>query len=215
MGKRFYKVTSGMIRLFSHRMKTEWEVPFEDGPCVFVASDAGMSGTVDMITKFPLREKMHPWIFSSLEKAKSVPAYMRDERGQDKQGRVKKATVPRFAAAVIPPLLQGIDYVPVYSGQEFIKTIRQSIRVLQKDQYLLLFPERPGSNHRWIDTGWLRLGELWYRAGGRALKMYPVHVDCKRHVFKVAAPIRYDPSKRFGDQEQELAEKLSKGLRGE
>ena len=43
----FYKVAGAVVRLFSHRMKTEWEVPFEDGPCVFVVNHAGSSGPVD------------------------------------------------------------------------------------------------------------------------------------------------------------------------
>jgi len=97
-------------------------------------------------------------------------------------------------------------------------TFRQSIRVLQKDHYLLLFPELPGpgkNSHRWINTGWLRLGQLWYKASGRALKMYPVHVDYKNHLFRVAAPVVYDPARRFTEQERELAEKLTKGMRGE
>ena len=45
--------------------------------------------------------------------------------------------------------------------------------------------------------------------------MYPVHVDYKKHVFKVAAPVSYDPTRRFSEQEKELAEKLTKGIRGE
>ena len=45
--------------------------------------------------------------------------------------------------------------------------------------------------------------------------MYPVNVDYKNHVFKVAAPVWYDPARRFSEQEQELAQKLAKGLRGE
>ena len=45
--------------------------------------------------------------------------------------------------------------------------------------------------------------------------MYPVHVDKKTHSIRVAAPVRYDPARRFSEQEKELVEKLSAGLRGE
>ena len=97
-------------------------------------------------------------------------------------------------------------------------TLRQSVRVLQKDHYLLLFPEIPGpgkNSHRRINTGWLRLGQLWYKASGRALKMYPVYLDQKEHVFRVASPVWYDPARRFSEQEKELADKLTSGIRGE
>ena len=58
MGKRFYKAASALIRFFSHRMKTEWEVPFEDGPCVFVVNHVGAIGPMDMIAK--LKKKSRP-----------------------------------------------------------------------------------------------------------------------------------------------------------
>ena len=44
MGKGFYKLATAAIRIFSHRMKTEWEVPFEEGPCVFVVNNVGFMG---------------------------------------------------------------------------------------------------------------------------------------------------------------------------
>ena len=97
-------------------------------------------------------------------------------------------------------------------------TLRQSVRTLQKDNYLIIFPEQPSgwlTHHDWINTTWLRLGELWYRSSGRALKLYPVHIDKKKHLFKIAAPVWYDPAKRFTEQEKELGEKLAKGIRGE
>ena len=221
MGKRFYKVAGGAIRLFTRRMKTEWEEPFEEGPCVFVVNHAGAIGPADICTKFPLRDKCNPWINNGMLETKAVPAYVRQDYWW-KPGSffapLLNATVPYLAALVMPFILKSVKYVPVYHDQRIMLTMRQSIRVLQRDEYLVIFPEQPSgwlSHHNWINTSWLRLGELWYRASGRVLKLYPVHVDYKNGVFKVAAPVWYDPARRFMDQEQELAEKLSKGLRGE
>ena len=80
MGKRLYKLAGATVRLFSHRMKTEWETPFEDGPCVFVVNHAGNHGPVDMCAKFPLRDKLHPWVNSEMLSAKEIPAYARKNR---------------------------------------------------------------------------------------------------------------------------------------
>ena len=190
MGKRFYKFAGAMIRTFSHRMKTEWEVPFEEGPCVFVVNHVGAIGPVDMCTKFPMRDRCHPWINNGMLEAKEVPAYVRQDYWW-KPGNffepVLNVTVPYFAAAVIPPILRSVQYIPVYHDQRIMLTLRQ----------------------------WLRLGELWYRASGRAMKMYPVHIDREKRTFRVAAPVWYDPARRFADQEKELADRLAKGLRGE
>ena len=201
MGERFYKLATGAIRLFSHRMKTEWEVPFEEGPCVFVVNNVGFMGPIEMC-------------------AKQIPAYARQDfwwKPGSFFAPVLNVTVPYLAAAFVPPLVKGSPYVPVYHDQRIMLTLRQSIRVLQKDDALVVFPEQPNarlSNHEWLSTGWLRLGEMWYRNCGRALKMYPVHIDREKHIFKVAAPVWYDPSRRFRDQEKELVSVLMKGIRG-
>ena len=146
MGKRFYRAASAMIRLCSHRMKTEWEVPFEEGPCVFVVNHAGAYGPVDMVTKFPMRDKIHPWINNGMMVAKEVPAYVRQDYWW-KPGNffepVLNVTVPYLAAAILPPILRSVPSVPVYHDQRIMLTLRQSIRVLQKNHYLLIFPEQP------------------------------------------------------------------------
>lgn len=220
MGERFYKLATGAIRLFSHRMKTEWEVPFEEGPCVFVVNNVGFMGPIEMCVKFSERTKCHPWINNELTDAKQIPAYARKDfwwKPGSFFAPVLNMTVPYLAAAFLPPLVKGSPYVPVYHDQRIMLTLRQSIRVLQKDDALVVFPEQPNarlSNHEWLSTGWLRLGEMWYRNCGRALKMYPVHIDREKHIFKVAAPVWYDPSRRFRDQEKELVSALMKGIRG-
>ena len=215
-----YKLAGAAVRLFSHRMKTEWETPFEEGPCVFVVNHAGSSGPVDMCAKFPLRDKMHAWVNSEMLSAKEVPDYVRKSRWW-KPGSffapVLNATVPYLAATVVPPLVKGSPYIPVYHDQRIMLTLRQSIRALQRDEALIIFPEQSNArlgSHEWLSTGWLRLGEMWYRNCGRALKMYPVHIDREKHLFKVAAPVWYDPAKRFREQEKDLVSALVKGIRG-
>ena len=102
-------------------------------------------------------------------------------------------------------------------NQRIMLTLRQSIRMLQRDEALIIFPEQSNArlgSHEWLSTGWLRLGEMWYRNCGRALKMYPVHIDRENHIFKVAAPVWYDPAKRFREQEKDLVAALVKGIRG-
>ena len=221
MGKRFYKFVTASVRLFSHRVRTEWEEPFEEGPCVFVVNHVGVTGPVDMCSKFPQRDKLHLWINEEMLDAKKVPAYVRKDYWWKPDGffaPLLNVTVPYLAALFMPPMLKSVQHVTVYHDQRIMLTLRESIRVLQKGHYLLLFPEQPGGRRspgRRINTGWLRLGELWYRNNGRTLRIYPVHVDNKKHLIRVAAPVYYDPARRFSEQEKELAEKLTKGIRGE
>lgn len=220
MGKLFYQFAAGAIRVFSHRMKTEWEVPFEEGPCVFVVNNVGFMGPIEMCVKFEKADMCHPWINAELLEARKIPAYARKDcwwKPGTFRAKMFNATVPYLAAVILPPMVKGSRYVPVYHDQRIMLTLRESIRILQRDDALVVFPEVPDarlSRREWISTGWLRLGEMWYRNCGRALKMYPVHIDRKKHVFRVAAPVWYDPGKLFREQEKDLVTALTNGIRG-
>ena len=142
MGKRFYKLAGATVRLFSHRMKTEWEVPFEDGPCVFVVNHAGSSGPVDMCAKFPMRDKIHPWVNAEMLNPKEVPGYVRKDywwKPDSFFAPLLNVTVPYIASVFMPPMLRSVPHIPVYRDQRIMLTLRQSVRLLQKDHYLLLF----------------------------------------------------------------------------
>ena len=221
MSKRMYRVLSAMIRGVTPRMKTIWEEPFDGEPCVFVGNHAGAFGPIDMCVKFPLRDQNFIWMNASVLHPKEVPAYVRQDywwKPGCKLEPLYNATLPYIAAAVLPPILRLAPTVPVYHDMRVMTTMRQSIRHLKEGHNLVIFPEQPSgyqSHHDWINTGFLQVAPMYYKATGKALKFYPVHLDYRKHVFKVAKPIAFDPEKTLEEQMPALVEVLAKGLRGQ
>ena len=107
MGERTYRAACALYRLFSRKMNVEWAEPFQKGPCVFVVNNAGVAGALDMMVRFPEKDRIHPWILEEMLEKREYP--------------------------IPPAILKGTPYIPVYRDQRFILTLRQSIRVLQKD----------------------------------------------------------------------------------
>lgn len=221
MSKRMYRVLSAMIRGVTPRMKTIWEEPFDGEPCVFVGNHAGAFGPIDMCVKFPLRDQNFIWMNASVLHPKEVPAYVRQDywwKPGCKLEPLYNATLPYIAAALLPPILRLAPTVPVYHDMRVMTTMRQSIRHLKEGHNLVIFPEQPSgyqSHHDWINTGFLQVAPMYYKATGKALKFYPVHLDYYKHVFKVAKPIAFDPERTLEEQMPALVEVLAKGLRGQ
>ena len=127
-------------------------------------------------------------------------------------------TLPYMAAAVLPPILRTVPGVPVYHDMRVMTTMRQSLRLLKEGKHLVIFPEQPSgwqSHHMWIKTGFLQIAPMYYKATGKALKFWPVHIDYKKHTFQVAAPIAFDPERSLAEQTPEIEKVLAHGLRGE
>ena len=220
MPKKMYKVLSSIIRGITPRMKTTWEEPFDGEACVFVGNHAGAFGPIDMCVKFPLRDQCFTWMNADVLDPKLVPAYVRQDywwKPGCKLEPLYNVTLPYMAAAVLPPILRLAPTVPVYHDMRVMTTMRQSLRHLKEGHHLVIFPEQPSgyqSHHDWINTGFLQIAPMYYKATGKILKFYPVHLDYHKHTFKVAKPIAFDPERTLEEQTPELVEVLAKGLRG-
>lgn len=216
-----YERLCAFVRAVTPAMTTQWEEPFRGEPSVFVCNHAGAFGPVDMCTKFPLREHCHTWMNAQMLDPKQVPAYVRQDywwRPGSFFEPLYNVTLPYLAAAILPPILRLAPTVPVYHDGRVLTTMRQSLRWLKSGEHLVIFPEQPSgfhSHHSWINTGFLNIATMYYRATGKALIFYPVHVDYRRHVFQVARPIAFDTARTLEEQQEELVEVLAKGLRGE
>ncbi len=221
LGVRLYRTLSRVIRFFSPKMKIEWEQPFEEGPCIFVANHMGARGPISMYTQFPLRDRTWAWITHEVLDPKELPAYVRKDywwRPESKLAPLYNVTVPYLVTVIIPPILKGTPHIPVYRDQRVMLTMRQSLKTLKEGNYLLIFPEKASGWKGYqeeINTGWMKLCEMWGKLSKTPLRLYPLHIDLDEHVYRVRAPLYYDPEKPPEEQEPRLAEALGKGLRGE
>ena len=97
-------------------------------------------------------------------------------------------------------------------------TMRQSMKALKEGKHLVIFPEQPsgfGEHHSWINTGWLNVCTMFYRATGKNLTLYPVHIDQKKHCFEVQKPVMFDGERPLEEQQDALVKHLAAGLRGQ
>lgn len=225
MGKLFDVLKWGFHHL-SPKMTTTWEEPFIDEPCVFVCNHVGAMGPIQMVINFPLCDRVKAWCNAGIMDRKFCPAYVRQDYWWEPGCRMEwlyNATIPYIAAAVIPPVLQSAPTIPVYhppgdSQYSVVTTIRKSVAALNEGYHLVIFPEQPSgykSHHMWINMEWLYLCTVYHRRTGKALRLYPVHIDTKNHVFHVAKPVMYDPERPLEEQKPEIEKLLAAGLRGE
>lgn len=220
MGKLF-NFLKGCFRLVTPSMKTVWEEPFIDEPSIFVCNHIGAMGPIYMSIDFPLCDQLRIWCNEQVLNREECAEYVRHDywwKPESKLAPLYSATIPHVAAAVLPPVLNSAPTIPVYHDGRVMTTMRQSIKALEAGQHVVIFPEKPsgyGEYDRRINTGWLNLCVLYHRRTGKALRMYPVFIDAKAKTFRVAKPQAYDPDRSLAEQEDELAEVLGMGLRGE
>lgn len=216
--KTSYRVLRGLIRGVTHKMRTEWEEPFDGAPAVFCPNHAGIWGPVDMCAHFELCDTSRPWFNAAVADPKQVPAYVRQDYWWKPGCRLEplyNATLPYMAACVLPPILNTVPGVPVYHDMQVIKTFRKSIEYLKTGDHLIIFPQQPSgykSHYMEINKGFLQIAPLAWRTLKLPLKFYPVYIDHAQHVIYVRKPVRFDPERKLAEQEQEIVDALASGL---
>ena len=220
MGKLF-RALAAVVRTVSPKMETVWEEPFAGEPSVFVCNHVGALGPIDMVVKFPLREDCLAWCNEGIMNRKTCPAYVRQDYWWEPGCRLEplyNATLPYLAAAVLPPVLQSAPTIPAYHDARVMTTMRLSLKQLKQGKHLIIFPEQPsgfGEHHDWINTGWLQICTMYYRATGQALRLYPVHIDTQAKRFQVARSIVFDTTRPLEEQQDDMVKVLAAGLRGQ
>lgn len=220
MGRLFDTLCWG-FRALAPKMTTTWEVPFDEEPCVFVCNHVGAMGPINMVIRFPYYKDCHAWCNEGIMNRKTCPAYVRQDYWWEPGCKLEplyNATLPYIAAALIPPVLKSAPTIPVYHDARVMSTVRTSMRLLKEGKYIVIFPEQPsgfGEHHDWINTGWLNICTMYYRSTGKALKLWPVHIDTKGKAFHVAKPVVFDTARTVEEQQDEMVWLLAAGLRGE
>lgn len=217
MGKLFNGLKA-IFRATMPKMETVWAEPFAGEPCVFVCNHVGAMGPIDMVVHFPLCEDVQAWCNEGIMNRKTCPAYVRQDYWWEPGCKLEplyNATIPYIAAAILPPVLQSAPTIPVYHDARVMTTMRKSLTQLKKGKHLVIFPEQPsghGEHHDWINTGWLAICTMYYRATGKGLHLYPVYIDTQAHRFEVSRPIVFDTARTLDEQQDEIVQALAEGL---
>ncbi len=217
---RLYRTLRAVYCALTRRYRTEWAVPFIDEPCIFIVNHAGAFGPLAMTTRFPFRDRQWLWCSAGILDRKTCPDYIRGDSWWPPESRLAgfySRVIPPAVSLILPPVLRSAPTIPVWRDARITKTFRLSIEKMREGSHIVIFPERVdgfASHAEEIHTGWMTLCPLAQARLGGTVRIWPVHMDHRRRVFSVAAPVVWDPSRTPDEQRAEVAEKVTRGLRG-
>lgn len=213
----FYeKMLCPAVRAVTKPVHTEWEVPYDGRPAVFVANHDRAYGPIAMMGWFDARDTLRPWINAPMLSMREAPAYIRQDYWWNPNGRLAKLadyTLPYLVSLFLPAILRGSDCIPVYHDTGVLSTLKKSVRAIAEGKNILLFPEHPTgylSYSKKVDPGFVSIGRLsWARLKTR-VSFYPVHIDWDHQIINVGPPIVYDPARSYAEQCRAAAETVEK-----
>ena len=190
-------------------------------PIVFVANHEKNYGPAIMQLFFPISYR--PWIIYNMLDEDVCKPYIQETFFD------KRLKWPRWLSkplvALLTPLLvrlmQATHPVPVYRGRpdRIVETFRQSIKVLEGGENLLIFPEKPEAEPFTKEVneffeGFLYLAKLYHRKTGKGLLFCPVSINPKTDTISVGKTIRFNSDREFQFESERIRKHIMEQVAG-
>jgi len=209
-----YRILRKLVRIFTKKPETIWDVPYDGEPCVFCPNHDRAWGPLDMAAHFELTDQCRIWYNAGTIDRKNLPAYIRNDdwwNPNSKLAWLYNITVPYICALLLPPIMKSTPGIPVYYDAHVTSTFRKSTEAFKNGESIVIFAQLPNgyeSHDEHLIKGFLLIAPLAWRRCGIRLKFYPVHMDHQNGQIDVMKPIQYDPDRTHEEQEKEFLDYL-------
>ncbi len=180
---------------------------------IYVANHAAMFGPV--MYNLYLPAKFAQWgAWPMLGSWKQRYRYLKDVYFVQKRHKNKfVATVLAFFEAGFAPFFyKGLRVIASYNDQRFIATLRKSMRVLDSDLGIIIFPEdsNEGYNEHLSSffAGFVELAKFYRRKNGEDIPIYPVYYHPEYKKIVIGFPSFYTDYEQRGLNRQQIAQEF-------
>lgn len=190
------------------------------GPAVLVCNHVGALGPIAVYASIPRRPYF--WIHADMLDPRLAPDYVRQDF-VEKQLHIPlpySRWVAQCIAKIHVPLLRAIGGIPVYHTPEgLLQTFQESLDVLSKGAFLLIFPEDPEQpmdqkyQMQPFKKGFVKLGELYYERHRECLAFYPLTVHKRSLTVRVGKPVVYNPRNNPAQERMRIKNRLEYFIR--
>lgn len=207
----FFWIEKLIIKLCVKRpafMSLTGEIPDKAIICSNHAAKMGPPGISIYYPKFAVKWGAH----EMLGNYSSRFHYLRDIFYMKKRGFSKrKATFKAFFEAIFSKMIyKGMKFIGTYPDVRFIKTLKASVKVLDADMNVVIFPENSNEGYKTVMPqffpGFVMLAERYYKMRGEDVPMYPMYYEVKQRLMVVGEPIYFGRLSKEGKSREEIAE---------
>lgn len=199
----FYNLFKVIMRLIFRRPKVINLAGDIEKTSIVVSNHSAKSGPPSLDLYFPV--KCAKWgAHEMFEGYKSRVAYLRDILAIKKCGK-KPGFMTSFKAYLMaifnPGIYKGMWMMPTYPDMRLGKTIKNSIKVLEANKPVMVFPENSNNGYKEVLTeffpGFVMLAQQYVKTTGKDIPIYPVYYSVKKHIMAIDKPLYV---KQFIDQ---------------
>lgn len=199
----FYKFLRWCISLFYKKRKFLNQENILNEPSIYIGNHAQLHGPLTNEMFFP-RKKMI-WCIGQMMNIKEVPSYSYQDFWSKKPKCLK--WFYKLLSYLIAPLSSYIfthaDTIAVYKDSRLIDTYRKTIKALEEDKNIIIFPEKDQLYNEIISEfqdKFVDVARLYYKKTGIKVAFIPMYNSPKLKTVIFGRAIYYDPNININEQ---------------
>jgi len=189
------------------------------GPAVLIGNHSDATGPIGVACSLPMR--IHPWAISYMMDKDLAPAWLQTDF-TERQLHLKPPLSRWLAQAMcrfVVPLFHSLGCIPVAAGdyQRMEETLRLSMNVLRKGEFVFIFPEDyrlardPVTRMQPFQHSFVRLAEEYYKETRQRLSFIPMAAHDAGYLM-IGKPIFHDPLNAAGAERRRLKNTLEQTI---
>lgn len=206
-----YRIIKALVKLIYPRIEVLGIENLPDEPCIIVGNHSQMNGPICGELYCP--GKHYVWCAGEMMDLKEVPEYA----FRDFWSQKPKWIQPWFKllSYIIAPLsvlvFNNAHTIAVYHDSRLLGTFRNTIKLLQEGNNIVIFPERDQKHNHIVyefQEGFVDVAKLYYKKTGKALSFVPLYITPKLKQMHLGEALRFDPAAPIEEERQRICSYL-------
>ncbi len=191
--KWWFKPIKGFLKIFKRKPEIINLNETLDKKAIFISNHSAANGPIVLELYFPAH--FIPWgTYQMCGNYKSRWNYLYHTFCQEKRhfNKFVSFLYSTIAAVITKPFYAGMQLIPTYPDVRMMSTIKRSIKILDSDISILLFPENSSKGYYEVlqeyFTGFVTLAKMYKKRTGIDIPIYPVYFHQERKKIVIGKP---------------------------
>ena len=203
-----YKILARIVKIFHKKSEFVGLENLTDEPTLIITNHAQVHGPLTSELYFPLKKKI--WCIGQMMHLKEIPAYAYQDFWSLKPKSVR--WIYKICSYLIAPIAAFVfnhaDTIGVYKDARLLSTFRETMKALEKGEYIIITPERTELFNEIVNDfqdKFVDVAKLYYKKCGKRVQFVPVYMTKEKTVV-------HEPIEFTGENDAETLKKIVDGI---
>ncbi len=210
-----YKIIRALVRLFYGKMEVVGLENLPDSQAVIVGNHSQLHGPI--AAELFMQDNCYIWCAGQMMNMKEVPEYAFTDFWSQKPKWIQPFY--KVMSYLIAPLsvciFNNARTIAVYRDMRIMSTFKDTIKLLQKNANILIFPEKDEKmNHilYQFQENFIDIAKLYHKKTGVELTFVPLYIAPKLKKMYIGKGIRYQSGQSMDDEKKRISAYLSEEI---